>query len=122
MNREEYIKLHQELCDRMVEITRRKNHDYSQSNDPFANFKLVGHMGHSVEAGFITRMSDKLARISNFVIQKQLLVKDESVQDTLLDLANYCLLMIGYLESLKAKEENVVVTNNSPATTDLSKV
>jgi hypothetical protein len=44
-------------------------------------------------------MSDKLSRISNFTIQRKLLVEDESVEDTLFDLANYCLLMAGYLKS-----------------------
>jgi hypothetical protein len=99
MNREQYIEYHKAACDKMVEITRKKNHDYSRSDDPFANFKIVGALGLSVEQGFITRMSDKLSRISNFTIQRKLLVEDESVEDTLFDLANYCLLMAGYLKS-----------------------
>lgn len=102
MNREQYLALHRQYCDRMVEITAKKNHDYSKSEDPFANFKVIESFGIATEIGFVTRMSDKLSRLSNFVTQGELKVKDESVEDTLLDLANYCLLMAGYL---KAKQE-----------------
>jgi hypothetical protein len=83
----------------MTEITAKKNHDYSKSTDPFANFKTIESYGFSTEVGFVTRMSDKLSRIANYVAQGELKVKEESVEDTLLDLANYCLLMAGYLKS-----------------------
>lgn len=83
----------------MTEITAKKNHDYSSAADPFANFKTIESYGIGTEIGFITRMSDKLSRIANFARQGELKVKDESVEDTLLDLANYCLLMAGYLKS-----------------------
>ena len=46
-------------------------------------------------------MFDKMKRISSFVHQGELQVKDESVKDTLQDLANYCCLMAGYIESQK---------------------
>jgi len=100
-NRDKYLDFHRACCDKMVEITRVKNNDYSSADDPFANFKVVGAMGLSVEQGFVTRMSDKLSRIANFTKNNELLVKDESVEDTLLDLANYCLLFAGYLNSKK---------------------
>jgi hypothetical protein len=87
----------------MVDITKKKSADYcGLSGDPFSNFKLVEHLGLcSVEVGFITRISDKLSRLSSFATKGVLEVKDESVQDTLLDCANYCILLSGYLESKK---------------------
>ncbi len=99
MNRAEYIEYHKAQCDRMVEITRKKNHDYSRSENPFSNFETIGAYGLSVEQGFVTRMSDKMSRIANFTLQGKLLVEDESIADTLLDLANYSILMMGYLKS-----------------------
>jgi len=85
----------------MCEITAKKNADYtSGSNDPFSNFSRVEAVGITeTERGFLTRMFDKFARIITFVNKGVLQVADESVEDTLLDLANYCILMAGYIKS-----------------------
>jgi hypothetical protein len=50
-------------------------------------------------------MLDKVARVVTFVKKGVLQVKDESVEDTLLDLANYCILFAGYI---KAKKRSVI--------------
>lgn len=88
---------------RMLATSKAKNADYTgaSAGDPFANFRNVECFGIQVEVGFITRMTDKLARIASYVKKGQLQVKDESVTDTLVDLANYCLLFAAYLESKK---------------------
>lgn len=101
MNKKEYAQYHRDVCDSMIEITRQKNSDYcGAGDDPFKNFRQVEFMGIcSVEQGFLTRMSDKMSRIASYVEQGTLLVKDESVSDTLKDLSNYCILMMGYLKS-----------------------
>ena len=108
MTRSEYMKFHEDKCKQMIEVTKRKNADYSgasEKDDPFANFRIVEMVGIcSVETGFLTRISDKLARIATFAKKKQLLVKDESVEDTLIDMANYCILMAGYLKEQKDLE------------------
>ena len=103
MTKDEYFKFHKDFCTRMIEITKIKNADYTGNNpDPFGNFRRVELLGIcSTEQGFLTRMTDKLCRITSFVQKGELLVKDESVQDTLHDLANYCALMSGYIESKK---------------------
>lgn len=97
-----YFKFAEKICQEMLELSRKKGADYAGSNDPFANFTSNKNCGGaSVEQGFLVRMNDKMARISNFVKNGQLQVKDEAVEDTLKDLANYCLLFMGYLESQK---------------------
>jgi len=105
MNRNEYLEFHKECCDKMIDITTKKNHDYSGFGDSaFDNFKIVERCGiASVEQGFLTRMMDKISRINSFVKQGVCSVKDESVEDTLLDLANYSILMAGYIKSKKTK-------------------
>jgi len=55
----------------------------------------------SPEIGFLTRMLDKFCRLVSFVQLGVLLVKDESLEDTALDLANYCILFAGYVRSKK---------------------
>lgn len=105
MTKEEYIKFHEDCCTKMVELTKKKNADYtSGSANPFANFEQVGHLVQLpvvVQIGFITRMSDKLSRIGSFITKGVLAVTTESVEDTLLDLANYCILFAGYLRSIR---------------------
>jgi hypothetical protein len=103
MNREEYLVTFEELTSRMLEITKAKNSDYTgDDNSPFKNFQMVEVIGFaSTEQGFLTRITDKLMRVSTFVKTGILKVADEKVEDTLLDMANYCLLMICYLRSKK---------------------
>jgi hypothetical protein len=115
MNRKEYLDFHENFCRAMVNITAAKNADYGADNDPFRNFRMIEHLGAaSVEQGFITRMSDKFSRLSTFVQRGELSVKSETVEDTLIDLANYCALMAGYLRS---KQQALEI---SPANTSLS--
>lgn len=103
MNKEEYFKYHEKICTKMMEITRAKNADYTGvGSDPFSNFTRVELLGNcSTEQGFVTRMVDKLSRIISFVQKGILEVKDESVEDTLIDLANYCILFSGYIKHKK---------------------
>lgn len=101
MTRQEYLKFHKEMCDKLLEVAKQKNADYSgaaDNDDPFANFRIVEKIGIcSAEIGFLTRMSDKLARLSTYAKKGQLAVKSESVLDTCEDLANYSILLAGYL-------------------------
>lgn len=103
MTKEEYFQHHEGFCESMQDITQKKNADYTGGSiDPFANFTKVEALTNGVvstEAGFLTRMTDKFARISSFVAKGELQVKDESVHDSLLDLANYCALFSGYIKS-----------------------
>lgn len=105
MTKQEYMAFHKAQCEKMIEITRKKNADYAGSgDDPFSNFRQIGNLIQQdgvVEIGFLTRMSDKFSRIGSFVSKGELKVKDESVEDTLLDLANYCILFAGFLRSQK---------------------
>jgi hypothetical protein len=100
MTKADYIAFHAEACERMQAITKAKNADYTgKTDDPFANFSRVELLGIcSTEQGFLTRMTDKLCRLASYCERGELSVKDESVEDTLLDLANYCILFAGYLK------------------------
>lgn len=110
MNQVQWLKLHKELCEKMMRITEAKNSDYNKgTEDAFSNFKMVEQLNiASTETGFLTRMTDKLSRINALVGGSQgQKVKDEAVEDTLLDLANYCLLFIGYLQSSKQYSNSI---------------
>lgn len=104
MTHAELIEFASMFYSKNVEIMKAKNTDYSGGNsDPFGNFKAVEMLGIKPEVGFITRMMDKMMRISSFVIKGDLKVKDESVKDSLADLANYAVLLAAFLESKKQK-------------------
>lgn len=102
MKRNELVEFSKEFFEKCHEIMESKNADYSGAQeDPFANFKAVEVYGILTEVGFLTRMADKMARIASFIKRGELLVKDESVTDTLRDLANYSMLLAAYLEDNK---------------------
>jgi hypothetical protein len=103
MTKSEYLKYHEWFCSQMTTITAKKNSDYTgATDDPFANFSRVASLGITdVERGFLVRMTDKLSRITSFVQKGTLQVNDESVEDTLIDLANYSALLAAYIKSCK---------------------
>lgn len=105
MNRAELTEYFKEKTGLMVSIMEKKNADYAgDGEDAFANFSRVAALGiASTEVGFLTRMIDKFCRIASFVKKGSLAVKEETVEDTLIDLANYALLMAAYIKSKRAK-------------------
>lgn len=81
-----------------VDILKLKNADYATETDPWQNFRFAKLVGVDVEKAILVRMSDKLARISN-ILGKEAKVKDESIVDTLVDLANYAAILKVYIEN-----------------------
>jgi hypothetical protein len=79
-----------------LEIVRKKNGDYGNPDDPFANFKGVLVDGLTVEKGMLVRMRDKLQRVSNLLGRGAEV--DEPLRDTCIDLANYALILAVWLE------------------------
>ena len=104
-SQEKYLTMFKEITDEMYEITKAKNSDYSGLEDAFKNFTMVEAMGiASTEQGFLTRMMDKMMRVSNFVNTGELKVVDEKVEDTLIDLSIYTLIFLCYLKTRDNKE------------------
>lgn len=68
-----------------------KNHDYATGEDPFLNFRASQHVGVDPKRGILVRMMDKMSRVGN-LLDKPAAV-NESLSDTLLDIANYANLL-----------------------------
>ncbi len=98
MNQKQFLSRIAELYKNNVEISRKKNADYANDADPFQNFRACEVYGISPEKAIIVRMSDKLIRASN-LLERDAKVKDESMLDTLSDLANYAMILRVYLEN-----------------------
>lgn len=79
-------KRHEQLCNEIHELYCRKNRDYGDSfHQTF------------VEEGFAMariRLSDKLSRFKSISKSGDQQVKDESIRDTLIDLANYAMMTV----------------------------
>lgn len=101
MTKKEYLQFHKEFTEEMIRVSVLKNSDYTgTTDDPFANLKACEVSSIcSTEQGVMVRMTDKMARINSFIQKGELLVKDESVADTLLDLSNYCALLAAYIKA-----------------------
>jgi hypothetical protein len=83
------------------ETAQRKNHDYGGSNnDPFANFRNSTIAGVSVERGILVRLMDKMSRIAT-LLDKEAMVKDEAVDDTIDDAINYLAILKSYRKQNK---------------------
>lgn len=98
MSPSDYLERFRQILDNMLATTTAKNHDYAGLEDAFANFRMVESMGLApTETGILTRMTDKLIRVSN-LLQREAKVKDEAIGQTLLDLAVYSIILAIYLE------------------------
>ena len=92
-----------EILEKMAALHSRKNHDYSGTDDPLKNLHAVEKIGITPFMGVLVRLQDKWSRLEQFANSGTMLVKDESVIDTLMDNAVYSLLAIILLEEEKAK-------------------
>ena len=89
---------------KMFDILKRKNADYAGPRGEYNNFEYCEKLGIcSTEAGLMVRISDKMTRISN-LLKQDAQVKDESIHDTLLDMANYAMILASYIEDKKVKK------------------
>lgn len=100
MNQQEHLALLEKKLNQLLATAKAKNSDYCASSaDAFQNFKYTEILGLcSAETGILVRMSDKMSRIAS-LLKKEAQVKDESIQDTLHDLALYSLLLSNFLEA-----------------------
>lgn len=78
--------VHREVCEQIHTIWKQKNADYGDSfaklRERYPNFVCM-------------RMFDKLNRVENLIKSNvDPLVLDEKVEDTLLDIANYCIMEV----------------------------
>lgn len=74
----------------MAKTYAAKNHDYSNSFEQSCNkFGIIAS---------VVRLGDKMNRIESLAIKKAE-VKDESIKDTLLDMANYAIMTVMWLNT-----------------------
>lgn len=103
-DRNEFMIAYGKLCTRMHSILQSKNRDYATAENPFANFEMSTFVGVRPERGILVRIMDKISRV-NQLLDKEPDVVDEKVDDTLLDAANYLLILALYLRKDVSNEK-----------------
>jgi len=94
-----------ELLEDMKNTHNAKRHDYASTEDVFANFRHCEIAGIPAWKGVAVRISDKFSRIMGFARKERLEVKDESIKDTLVDMANYALIALILYEEDNGKKK-----------------
>ena len=85
-----------DITNNMVKTYAAKNHDYGNSFEQSCNkFGIIAA---------IVRMGDKMNRLESLAV-KRAEVKDESIKDTLLDLASYSVMTFMWLDKTSKVEE-----------------
>ena len=84
------IEKHEQICNEIHEMYIKKNADYGDS---------VGELYQKLgDVSFLTRISDKYHRLMNLMCDYDGYTKKEinyeSIDDTIQDLANYCIIWI----------------------------
>ena len=105
------ILIHETICKELNETYKKKNADYGDSVG-----ELYAKLG---DITLLTRISDKYNRLMNLLDpKKEGEVNYESVDDTILDMANYCIIwlmerMIRHEETMKLKELSTLENKTS---------
>ena len=84
------IQIHGKICQELTETYKKKNADYGNSFENSLD-------KHGLIAG-IVRMDDKMSRLISLNSKNKQLVLDESLRDTLMDLANYAIMSVMWLD------------------------
>jgi hypothetical protein len=80
--------MHDRTAAEAREIMLARNADYGADVDGLRNFRLCENLSVPIPVGILTRLGDKLARIGNLIAKGNAVVKDETIDDTILDAVN----------------------------------
>lgn len=93
------------LTNEILKIYREKNADYGDSfSKSYKEFGIIAP---------VVRMSDKMERIKQLSKGEDIKVKDESLRDTAIDLANYALMLVIEMDLESEKEGRTVLLGES---------
>ena len=94
------VEQHVEICKTLNDIYRRKNSDYGDSfGETYRKLGIISA---------VTRLTDKYNRLVSLSTKSksEQLVNDESIMDTLYDMANYAIMTIIEIDNDKEVNEH----------------
>ena len=80
------VKQFRDIANSLSKLYENKNHDYGNSFG--ISFVKYGKISA------LTRISDKFNRFESLMLGKEQKVQDEKVEDTLKDMASYCIMTL----------------------------
>lgn len=95
------IDMHRNICNELNDTYAKKNKDYGNSfGETFNKLGIISA---------ITRITDKYNRLVSLCTlpDKERMVRDETISDTLLDMANYCIMTEIALREKEIERDNV---------------
>lgn len=96
MNRDTFIDTLNVFHDKMRDLLTKKGEDYAEVDDLLSNFKKVAAITESNPLDItVTTLGLKIVRLGNLLGKTP---NNESIEDTLLDLANYAFLAYAILK------------------------
>lgn len=96
MNLQEREEKQREIFERMITLSNAKGHDYGEIEDSLYNLRMFGVYG------IVVRLHDKMCRLKSLMQNGSYAVKGETIEDTFIDIANYCMLAL-----ILAEEESL---------------
>ena len=90
-----------DILDNMQAVYEAKDNDYSATGLPMGNLRKCEDAGIDAWRGCLVRIGDKMSRLENFLKEKEYLVISEKAEDTVVDLANYAILMSCLIKEAK---------------------
>ena len=91
-----------DILGNMQSVYEAKDNDYSATGLPMGNLRKCEDADIDAWRGCLVRIGDKMSRLENFLKKKEYLVISEKAEDTVIDLANYAILMSCLLEEIKS--------------------
>ena len=110
------------ILDNMQSVYEAKDNDYSATGLPMGNLRKCEEAGIDAWRGCLVRIGDKMSRLENFLKEKEYLVISEKAEDTVVDLANYAILMSCLLEEVKKTPSDYYLTLTEQAQNRLLKL
>lgn len=91
-----------ELLGELAALHNKKQLDYGKADDPFANVRSTEEFGVKPWIGAMIRLNDKVKRLQSFATRGAL--ANESVEDSLKDIAVYAIISLVLYEQESAGE------------------
>lgn len=102
MQPEQQVSLFEEFTTKQRDVLINKRSDYALSDDVMSNFKQVSNITNlTPEQSILVLIATKVARLGNLFSNKDKKVVNESIDDSILDLANYSFLLACAREETK---------------------
>lgn len=98
------------LLEELKELHEKKTNDYS-GNKPLKDIREVADLGIEPWKGVVVRMVHKFGRLKQLTRGTKTMCKDETIVDTLMDIAGYALIVIILLREHVKKTKRGLITS-----------